>query len=51
VTRHRMFEALKARGIGNFYTNRRSPAQVDAGVMALRPMSALPAYPSEDGAN
>lgn len=42
------YEALKAAWYWKFQYNRRSPAQVDAGVRALRPMSDLPAYPSED---
>lgn len=44
------FEALKAAWYWKFQYNRRSPAQVDPGVTALRPMSDLPAYPSEDAA-
>jgi hypothetical protein len=42
------YDALKTAWYWKFQYNRRSPAQVDAGVLALRPMSDLPAYPSED---
>src|SRR5574341_82266 len=40
------YEALKAAWHWKFQYNRRSPAQVDPGVAALRPLSDLPAYPS-----
>lgn len=42
------YDALKTAWYWKFQHNRRSPAQIDAGVQALRPMSDLPAYPSED---
>ena len=42
------YEALKTAWYWKFQYHRRSPAQVDAGILALRPMSDLPAYPSED---
>ncbi len=42
------FEALKTAWYWKYQYNRRSPAQVDTGIAALRPLSDLPAYPSED---
>lgn len=42
------YEALKTAWYWKFQYNRQSPAQVDAGILALRPTSDLPAYPSED---
>ena len=42
------FEALKTAWYWKFQYNRRSPAQIDTGIEALRPLSDLPAYPSED---
>ena len=42
------YEALKTTWYWKFQYNRRSPAQIDPGVLALRPLSDLPAYPSED---
>ena len=42
------FEALKSAWYWKYQYNRRSPAQVDTSIAALRPLSDLPAYPSED---
>ena len=42
------FEALKTAWYWKYQYHRRSPAQVDVGIAALRPLSDLPAYPSED---
>jgi hypothetical protein len=42
------YEALKAAWLWKFRYNRPAPARVEGGVAALGPVSALPAYPSED---
>ena len=42
------YEALKAAWYWKYRYNRAAPASLDAGVAALVPASALPAYPSED---
>ena len=42
------FEALKAAWYYKHLYNRPSPAKVDSGIRALRPITDLPAYPSED---
>jgi len=42
------YEALKAAWYWKYQYHRRSPSKVDAGVLALMPVSDLPAYPSED---
>lgn len=42
------YEALKTAWYWKYQYHRRAPAQVDAGVHALVPLSSLPAYPSED---
>ena len=42
------YEALKAAWYWKYQYHRRSPSQVDTGVLALMPVSDLPAYPSED---
>lgn len=42
------YEALKSAWHYKFQFNRPSPAKVDSGVQALRPVSDLPSYPSED---
>jgi hypothetical protein len=42
------YDALKAAWYWKYQFHRRSPAQVDGAIQALRPVSDLPAYPSED---
>lgn len=42
------FEALKSAWYWKYQYRRRAPALVDSGIAALRPISDLPAYPSED---
>jgi hypothetical protein len=42
------FEALKAAWFYKFQYGRPSPSRVDSGIQALMPVTALPAYPSED---
>src|SRR5256885_7397971 len=42
------YDALKAAWYWKYQYQRPSPAQVDSGIQTLRPVSDLPAYPSED---
>ena len=42
------YDALKAAWYWKYLYNRASPARVDNGVLALAPITDLPAYPSED---
>lgn len=42
------FEALKTAWYWKYQYHRRAPARVDTDIAALRPLSSLPAYPSED---
>src|SRR6185295_2939003 len=42
------FEALKAAWFYKFQYGRPSPSRVDSSIQALMPVTALPAYPSED---
>lgn len=42
------YDALKAAWYWKYQYNRASPARVDNGIVALMPLTDLPAYPSED---